>query len=368
MLTQPLRFNFGGILQNYALQTILRRMGHEVVTLDPKRYIYPRWKHPFVIMRHLAARYLKGYKEVKILNEYNKDKETRKIGINTFKFIDRYINRKAFSNLHKEISPKDNDVFIVGSDQVWRHPFYGREGNMFLDFAEGWDVRRIAYAASFGTDEISYSEEQICEYRRLLSLFDAVSVREESAVALCSKYLKRNAIHVLDPTLLLTADDYMKLVKAYPCEKKQGDLYYYILDENEENKNLIIDFAQEKGMTPFTYCNKVLCWKHQDIDVVAQYPVELWLKGFEQAEYVITDSFHACVFSILFKKQFFVYGNVERGITRYSSLFRMLGIEDRFVKDVNDIHRKNDIDYTKVHDTLNRLRKRSISFLDDALA
>lgn len=368
ILTQPLRFNFGGILQNYALQTILRRMGHEVVTLDPRRYQYSWWEYPMLTLRHLAARYLKGYKEANLFAEYNRDKETRKIGVNTFRFIDKYICRKDFSSLSDKITPNDFDAIVVGSDQVWRPKYNRNLQNMFLDFTHGWNIKRIAYAASFGTDEIEYSDEQIDECKKLLSVFDAVSVREKSGISLCKQMFDVDAIHVLDPTMLLDAADYMRLVEAYPSSSASGNLYYYILDNTDENAKLIRDYAKKKGLLPFTFNSKAADYRNKHtIEEKIQMPVEHWLQGFNQAEFVITDSFHACVFSILFKKQFFVFGNEERGMTRYMSLFQMLGIKDRFIKNLNDIQHMSDIDYSQVEVCLNQLREHSVAFLMNVL-
>lgn len=368
ILTQPLRFNFGGILQNYALQTVLRRMGHEVVTLDPRRNQFSWWEYPLFTLRHIAARYLKGYKDANLFAEYNKDKETKKIGVNTFKFIDKYISRKTFINLSNEVTSNDYDAIVVGSDQVWR-PRYNRNlSNMYLDFTSGWKIKRLAYAASFGTDEIEYTDEQIDECKLLLSEFDAVSVREKSGITLCKEMFGVDAVHVLDPTLLLDAADYMRLVDAYPPAGVSGNLYYYILDNSEENAKLILDYAKEKGLKPFT-CNSKAADHHNKhtVEEKIQLPVEHWLQGFNQAEYVITDSFHACVFSILFNKQFFVYANAERGLARYKSLFNMLGIEDRFVNKVDDIYEIGDIDYNIVYEKLDSLRTNSLDFLRNSL-
>lgn len=368
ILTQPLRFNFGGILQNYALQTVLLRMGHEVVTLDPRRNQFSWWEYPLFTLRHIAARYLKGYKDANLFAEYNKDKEIRKIGVNTFKFIDKYISRKTFTNLSNEMTSKDCDAIVVGSDQVWRPKYNRNLSNMYLDFTSGWHIKRIAYAASFGTDEIEYTDEQIDECRKLLSVFDAVSVREKSGITLCKEVFGVDAVHVLDPTLLLDAADYMMLVDAYPPAGVSGNLYYYILDNSEENAKLIQDYAKEKGLKPFT-CNSKAADHHNKhtVEEKIQLPVEHWLQGFNQAEYVITDSFHACVFSILFKKQFFVYANAERGLARYKSLFNMLGIEDRFVNKVDDIYEIGDIDYNIVYEKLDSLRTNSLVFLRNSL-
>ncbi len=371
ILTQALRYNYGGILQNFALQTVLKRMGHDVVTLDPHRYLYPLWKYPYVVFRHAAARYIKGYNNTQILAEYLKDKETRLLGTNTFQFIDKNIIRKEYKNIYKDVKESDYDAFIVGSDQVWR-PQYNREltrlENMFLDFTRDWNVKRIAYAASFGTDKWEFTEKQTEECKKNIARFDAISVREDSGVYLINEKFGKAAKHVLDPTLLLEFKDYAELINNSHVQGVDGDLYTCILDETEENQKLINDLVKERNLTQYYYHSKILDWKHNhNIKDKIQPPVELWLKGFQQAKFVLTDSFHACVFSILFRKQFFLYGNSERGMSRYISLFKMLGINDRFVMNIKDVETKEPIDYDTVYNNLQNYREFSFKFLETAL-
>ena len=368
ILTQPLRYNFGGILQNYALQTVLKRMGHEVVTLDPHRYHYKWWQYPILILRHTITRYIRGYHEVPIFAEWFKDKEIRLLGTNTFNFINRYIHRKEYWDLSKDVKEQDYNAFIVGSDQTWRWEYnrgLTKLTNMFLDFTKGWKVMRIAYAASFGTNEWEGDAEitKIC--RDAIKNFDFVSVREFSGIDICKNVFKVEAKHVLDPTLLLTKDDYIKLVERKKNLKtKKGGLYLYLLDENEENRHLIKEIVKVKGIIPFTYQSKVTDFKHPyTIEERIQPPIELWLKGFDQADIVLTDSFHACVFSIIFRKQFYLYANSGRGIARYTSLFNMLGINNRMVHSIVDIENMPHINYDMVSKRLKNLQEESFSLL-----
>ena len=371
ILTQPLRYNFGGILQNYALQTVLRRMGHEVVTLDPPRYHCKWWwQYLIFIFRHIITRYLRKNRDFTVLTEWLHDKETKTLGTNTFKFIDYYIQRKEYRNLRQEIKGSDYDAYIVGSDQTWRYRYNRcRILDMFLDFTKGWKVKRIAYAASFGTNEWEGNEETTKTCREDIKNFDLITVRESSGIDICKRVFSVEAHHVLDPTLLLNKEDYMKLEKRTKnLDTKDGELYLYILDENEENKKLANDIASSKGMKSFTYHSNLTDCQHQHtLEEHMQSPVELWLSGFDQAKVVLTDSFHACVFSIIFRKQFYLYGNTDRGMARYSSLFNMLGINNRIVKTIKDIKNIQDIDYDIVYDKLRSLQQKSTDLLKISL-
>lgn len=338
ILTQPLRYNYGGILQNFALQTVLKRMGHDVVTLDPHRYNYS-WKQYIIFtIRHFIAHYLKGHHEVDIFFEWKKDKPTRLLGTNTFKFVDRYIKRKEYWNLYSDVKNGDFDGFIVGSDQVWRPEYNLNIKNMFLDFTKDWNVKRIAYAASFGVDTWKESEEitRCCE--ELLQRFDLVSVREDSGVHLCKDVFNVDATRVLDPTLLLTKEDYISLLKLDKVPKSKGNLLVYILDYTENKRNLIEFLAKQYSLTPFRV-NSDYEDRSADINKRVQPPVEQWVRGFYDAKYVITDSFHACVFSIIFGKPFVVYGNNERGFGRFRSLLAMLDLEKCIITRMDDFNR-----------------------------
>ena len=372
ILTQPLRYNFGGILQNYALQTVLRRMGHNVVTLDPHRYHYKWWQYPILILRHTITRYIRGYREVPIFAEWLKDKEIRLLGTNTFNFTNRYIRRKEYWDITKDVKEQDYDAFIVGSDQTWRWEYnHGMTKliNMFLDFTKGWNVKRIAYAASFGTDEWEGDAEitKIC--REAINDFDFISVRESSGIDICKNVFNVKAHHVLDPTLLLTKEDYMNLVeRKKTLDVKEGDLYLYLLDENERNMDLANTISKEMGLKPYTYTSRA-CDFHGVHSIVEriQPPIELWIKGFDQAKIVLTDSFHACIFSIIFRKQFYLYVNKDRGMERYTSLFNMLGIKDRSVHSIEEVRKMKPIDYNAVYKRLKYCQNESLTLLSDAL-
>lgn len=119
-----------------------------------------------------------------------------------------------------------------------------------LGFLGDADIKRVAYAASFGVDYCEYTEEQRKNCSFLLKRFNAVSVRESSGVQLCRKYFDTQAIQVLDPTLLLSADDYKALIKKQNSTLK-GNMLVYMIDRTKEKEELVERIAQEKGLTPF---------------------------------------------------------------------------------------------------------------------
>ena len=262
---------------------------------------------------------------------------------------------------------------MVGSDQVWRIIYFpglwlGQQiENAYLDFAKKWNIKRIAYAASFGTDNWEYNEEQTVKCGRLLKTFDAVSSRETNGVKLCKSKFGVDAQHVLDPTMLLNMEDYTSLFIKDNTPKSNGTLLNYVLDESEEINSLINKVATEKHLVSFAVNNPFENDESKTLQQRIKPSVETWLRGFYDAEFVITDSFHACVFSILFKKQFVVVGNKERGMARFESLLNMFGLENRLVDETVDVNSLQSIDYDKVYDLYRKLKEKSLMFLLDSL-
>lgn len=366
ILTLPLHTNYGGILQAYALQTVLERMGHEVCLIEKKRKVIPSplWKVPLVygkrILKNLTGQPYPIFYELKYI------REEPILGQNTNLFINKYIKRKIVKDF-KCIKESDFDAFVVGSDQIWRPKYFPKIEDAYLAFTKSWNIKRISYAASFGTDKWEYTSRKTKLCGGLLHQFNAVSVREIQGIDLCQKYFKVKAVHVLDPTMLLSAKDYILLFEKANIPKGNGTLFSYILDETPKKKELIEQIAKEKNLVPFRV-NSEVDDRALPISERVQPPVESWLRGFYDAELVVTDSFHACVFSILFQKPFIVINNNNRGGTRFSSLLGIFGLNDCLVKDDLDISIINmNINWENITISLNDYILQSKSFLVEAL-
>lgn len=345
IITQPLGYNYGGILQNYALQQVLKRMGYNSITIDNTyRYNYMR----YVFSRILTAIYKIFLKKRPFPPKPLKGRSIPNV---TGQFIYERINiAKASDGLSiKTINKYKISTIIVGSDQVWR-PAYNRNiYNMYLDFVPR-KCKKIAYAASFGTNVWEYNKEDTENCTHLLNSFNGVSVRERSGVELVRKYLHYDfAEQVLDPTLLLEKSDYLMLCQGNGIDSSKY-LCAYILDMTENKKTYIEDFAKKRGL-------KVRFFSAHDKMVLS---VEDWLSNFRDASFVITDSFHGTVFSIIFEREFIVLPNNERGKDRFESLLSSLDLLDRMsVLEVCS----NSIDWNAVKNKLECLRKTSYSFL-----
>lgn len=366
IITLPLYTNYGGLLQAYALQTVLKEMGHKPVTftqephLPANRLLLPlKW-----IKRGLFN--CIGKKKSPIFLERVFRKTYPIVSQYTQPFIDQNINTRKVSSF-RELKEQDFDALVVGSDQIWRPMYYPHIENAFLQFAEHWKVKKISYAASFGTDCWEYTPKQTLRCRSLIRMFDKVSVREVSGIQLCKEHLNQDAVCVLDPTLLLTAQDYMPLFLKQSVPQSPGNLLVYILDDSAD-KQKVIDLCKAKAYTPFRVNSKVDDLS-SPLEERIQPAVEKWLRGFFDAEMVITDSFHACVFAILFNKPFLVYGNKGRGMGRFHSLLSQLGLEDRLILSPADAEKRMDlsIDWNAVNEKLNQLRAYSRDFLKECL-
>lgn len=363
ILTLPLHTNYGGILQAYALQAVLERMGHEVVVFNT----------PSQKLRLTISSILFNCKKLPIIGSHissfmNKHQGMGRevISRNIQKFIRKYINLKEIHSF-QELNANDYDALIVGSDQVWRAIYFSRWQqsieNAFLSFAKDWNVDRVAYAASFGIDNWEYTDEQTKNCKDLIKKFAAISVREKSGVDLCKKKFGIDALHVLDPTMLLDVNAYKHLFEIANVSKSSGTFLNYVLDETDEIKQLIENITIKRGLKPFAVNNPFENDDSKPLQMRIKVSVETWLRGFYDAEFVITDSFHACVFSILFKKQFVVVGNRKRGMSRFISLLEMFGLENRMIDSNTDIDNLQDIDYSEVYAKYDELKCHSMNFL-----
>lgn len=372
VVTLPLHTNYGGILQAYALKSAIESLGHEVTVFDKNDKIwFPRWwKAPFIYTKRALIRTLKGSKGPEVFREFRLKREFPIVSSKLTPFISSELAPRMLDN-YVQLKEGEYEAFVVGSDQVWRPSNFEPVQDAFLRFAKGWDVRRVSYAASFGTSELEYEYFLLKECSALLDAFDAVSVREDSGVQLCDEWFDcDNAVHVLDPVMLLDAERYRNIAEKAAERKAKGKVATYILDRSKVKEN-VTDFV-------------VKCTGKEVFDL-SVYPkdrylplqeriapsIQEWIAGFEDADFVVTDSFHGCVMSILFHKPFLVIGNSARGLSRVLSLLNIFGLESRLVEGIDPDDDGEgwlmEIDWDNVDAILEQWRAKSLSFLSDAL-
>ena len=317
------------------------------------------------------------------------------------KFLRNHLNIRYISSF-SEIKASDYGAFIVGSDQVWRPKYNPALKHSFLDFTwndggrknrrrliseekrdGGWNVRRIAYSVSFGCDGWEYTERQTALATELAGRFDALSFRELSGVKNAAEHLGVNAVTALDPTMLLDAEDFLGLIEprkdcSHPSgmtgrkhqeltgeerlkAERHSGVFEYVLDRTAETEGLVAGLEKQLAM-PIRRFLTANPRGREEISLRVQPSVESWIAGISGADFVLTDSFHACVFSILFHRPFAVVGNRSRGLSRISWLLGQFGLESRLLGAGESIP-KHDIDWEGVDERLEHLRAESLEFL-----
>ena len=298
--------NYGGILQAYALQTCLEKMGHEVVVVNRRHAA--NLSLPVLLMRagsimkSLFRRVVLRKMEYIVMNPFSRSYHSKWNGYDILPFAYESIHLSkvlnSSSKLRRYFEREHFDCFIVGSDQVWRPRYSPCITDYFLkEMPADAKTLKIAYAASFGTDNWEFNNAETQECASLAKSFDKISVREKSGVGLCGKHLGVHAQHVLDPTMLLDADDYIRLVEKAGVPKSDANVFCYILDSDAKSERIVKSLEQDGYRAAYA---EMKVTPTEDNPRPCQMSVEEWLRGIHDSELVVTDSFHACVFSNLF--------------------------------------------------------------------
>lgn len=341
----PENRNFGAILQTYAHLALIKKINKYVEIID---YIPNDYKNMSLKIKLLTKLESKWFKE----------------------FSDKFLKISNFESLENE--DKKCDIFIVGSDQVWRTKWLQEKvKHYFFDFVDE-NKKKIAYAASFGVDFWEGDKKLTEEIKPLIKRFDAISVREESGVNICKDIFGiDNAVCVLDPTLMISKEDYQPILDDWKDKSHLKEKYiaHMLLDDDEklrrESQNIANYLKADINYIKGRY--KKIFWK----SYFAYNKVSQWLTYLKDAELVITDSFHCTVFSLIFHKKFIVVANPKRGIARLETLLGKVGLQDRLFTDIKDVMKSGildkEIDYTEVDKKLEVHRRYSMEFLKKAL-
>lgn len=367
ILTLPLTDNYGGILQAIALYRLLQKQDNEVVLIY-KDFHPILWKE---IVKKIFLR-IPFYDFKNIKSNHKKEKEQMK----RKKFHRNFIEKEIFrisenlytkSDLESYAKNEKFDAIIVGSDQVWRKEYINDKYYKcyFLDFVDSSKTKKIAYAASFGKNYWEGTDD-IEDISKCLNDFNAIGTRELSGIDICkNSFGFKDAKHVLDPTLLIGKEFYLnEIISNHQTENaKKGGLVTYVLDEAIEKKE-IITFM--KNSLKITNLNHLKGFNNSEVT----YSIPEWLTSFAYADFIVTDSFHGMIFSIIFEKNFIVIGNPNRGLDRFTSLLSLLNLEDRLVFNLEDINKKkiDNIDYQIINMILDKNKKISLDFLTKNLA
>ena len=353
ILTLPPRYNYGGILQAYALQKHLKTLGYDAYLIDREPPKAP------------------GRKIMTWIKEHVVEGPTRD-------FVKKWLSPrtqviKDQSTMQKIVQEYGFDALVVGSDQVWRLEYSPIALNYFFDFAESSPVKKISYAASFGVDNWNHPAEVTNKVKALVQNMDAVSVREDTGVEICKTAFNVDAIQVIDPTLLLKQTDYLELINSEPNTPTKNRLAVYVLDSSGEKQQIIDRIAAHKKLSPLPL-NVKRSFSKQNLLKLREciYPkVTNWLFGFYQSDFIVTDSFHGVAFSIIFNKQFIAIGNKGRGLARFQSILKLFNISDRLIFSPEDLTPElmdRKIDYEMVEKIRDAKRVEANNFLTSSLS
>lgn len=337
--------NYGTNLQAIALQYYLRKEGHEVEIINyevssskPKKENKSIFKKIAYQPRKYAIKYA--------LNKYSKDIVSRNEKM-TNTIQNHCLFTSKIANVNELIDVCNTfDLLVCGSDQIWNPNWYDR-----FYFADYDDIktRRISYAPSMGVNDIS--NDVMSEIKRGISKFDMVSVREEKAAELLEPFMKSKPTVVVDPTLLLSDEEWDNLLKKNQTEIDKYVFAFFLNDEMTHLK-ATKKFAKENSYKLIVVPYKGMTYL-QKADIRADAGLEDLLNLIRNAEYIITDSFHITVFSIIYKKQFFTFQRFKENkftsqnvritnlLAKANLIERMLPYKSTTIKKMDEINYEN---------------------------
>lgn len=367
LLIFPLHYSHGCILQTYALYSLLKANSFEVTIIDRQPDRYGFWGNVFIVIKRLLKKIIGKYKgPIFYVGYYPKA-----IMSELQSFIDTFshdiISVYSTDEIQKCINWSEYGAIIVGSDQTWRPRYVPNIMDYWLDFLRAnSNIVKIAYAPSFGVDNWEYNDSQTNKCRRLAKSFNGVSVRELGGCGLCKKYLNVDAEHVVDPTMLWNADYYLKFLKNTPIEQDICSCYF--LDKTSEKVEVTEIISKRMGL----HIDNINTETEDDnapLENRIAPSIDRWLMGFVKSKFILVDSYHAMVFSIIFNKPFIVIGNINRGLSRFESLLSEVGLLNRLILNISDLDKaiESSIDWNKVNEIISVHREKSIIFLMNLL-
>lgn len=359
ILTLPLHTNYGGILQAWTLQTVLQRMGHDVEVFGIKPQNGRAWYLMPLVWGSRIIRKCIGRYQSDIFNEYWQRKEEQHKFKRVKSFANKNINLQIIDSLGS-LSEFLYDGIIVGSDQIWREVYIRylwrceNPESAFLYHLRDTDLLKIAYGASFGIDKWTFSQMTTQNIKQALSAFESISVRETSAVGLLKENVDIDSTHVCDPTMLITAEEYKRQFKIK--DGRNSGIVSYILDPSDLSKALVDKISSNTNQS-VSEINVP--------DTAGIYPsVERWVEIIATSKMVVTDSFHGCIFSLIFRKPLIFIENSSRGNARFQSLIETFGIADNIVRDIKDFDLSKSYSLPKdIDNTIETIVSRSMTFL-----
>lgn len=361
IITRHAPSNYGSLLQAIATQIILERWGHTCEIIDYIRDDEQGLKG--------AMTALKGKREwnnnplkkmVYLLLRYPEEKLAE---IKFAKMRKRHLKLTRRCSSHEDLKLLDADVFMTGSDQVWGPLLNGNfDSAYFLSFVD--KKTKVAFASSFGKTD--FTDTVVNEYKRYLSEYSFITVREDAAVEMLKQWGIPCAGQILDPTLILSKNDWERMVKQVKTPEQ------YVLVYQIHNDNRLGNYAQRLARNiglPLLRMSPFLHQISRDGNLKLLPSLGEFLYYIKHSTYFITDSFHGTAFALNFNKDFIeILPNTSTG-SRNMSILRLTKLENRIVSDFNDFSLINErINYENVNSILYEQRKLSLEKIESILS
>ncbi len=367
ILTHFRHYNYGTVLQAYALEHFLNKEFECKAELIDylakneyvgKKLLITRFKRLGIYIKYLY-KYFVIYK-----NRHNENIKSREF--NDF-FEKRMVLSDKKTDMTESLSAICNeyDAIMIGSDQTW-NPYVSTKGEYLLEYLKNESVSKLSYAPSLGTGKIP--KEYIERYKSALSDFKALSLRERGGAEYLSDLLGRHVDFVLDPTLLLTKEDWAEIEE--PIDIKEPYLLTYFLGDNKYHRQAAEKIAKEKKLKVVALPISYLEMKNKGINKQYVGPGG-FISLIKNASFVCTDSFHGTMFSINFQKDFVSFPkrndmDINSDNNRLYDALEVLGLRDR-LGDKEEIVTMS-IDYSEVNKKLEALRHSSKEYLKYAIS
>lgn len=350
--------NYGNRLQNYALQEVLKEYG-PVTTVDLQVgnfKIHGRMRYIFKKAKQLtmnSIRYASGKSNhVKAIRNSRFSSFTRKYVPDNLLVDSTTRGLQAWRNIHVKKA-------VIGSDQVWNYTFGLSDKDLALRLGSDFAPEQLlTYAASIGLDSIADERKPVFE--RYLNRIPSISVREERAKELVEQNSAQHATVVLDPTLMVSAERWKRIMPGFVRDDDRYVLTYFLGTPSSEQKRTIDRYAEEHGLRVRRINDK------SDPETFAAGPRE-FVELFSKAQYVFTDSYHACCFSIIFGKDFKVYNRNSSGVSNMNSRMQTLFNLFDLTTSMSDETEIPTYDHRKINERLAQLQHSSKQWLDNAI-
>ncbi|MDK0927598.1 polysaccharide pyruvyl transferase family protein [Clostridium perfringens] len=364
ILTFHNAYNYGAVLQAYALKTVLENINLSQVNVIDYRPIYIENSYSIFPKKYENKKLkitLGSFKSF-LFNLYN----FKNIAIKRRKFGE-FVNKNL--NLSKRVRNKndffmnlDFDYYIFGSDQIW-NPIISENFDeiYFGNFKTKNKSIKIAYAASFGNSNIDNNYKNELKY--LINNLDNISVREIHAKKLLNSITNKEIVHVLDPTLLLNLNEWDKLVLNNIKDKDY--LLIYRLGNNEELLR-IAEYIAEKMFLKIIEISSTPSLTRENYKHLKNLGPDEFITYFKNSSFIVTDSFHGTSFSVIFNKEFYIVPNHSRS-ERITSLLNTLNLEQRIIESIDEVNLENKINFYLSNNILNKERHKSLMFLKKSL-